>query len=352
MTRWALTAISCAIAIFLSSGDRILAQSPAGSDAGQISDPAAITQPTAATDAATQDSPTIGSDYAIGPEDVLRVDVFDVPELTGLVLRVANDGTIAPPLLGHVKAAGMTPSELRRELETLWGKKYLQNPQVSVFVAEFHAMPVSVVGAVEKPGLYPMTAPRSLIEMISQAGGLAKKTTAAAGPTVMITRQGGFGDLQPTEGMRFIAQNKLEIDLHKLLYSNESGLNIEIKPRDIISVSRADIVYVTGRGVLKPGGFVLEDRDNVTVFQALAMAGGVTSNAKKHDARIIRRQADGSRTEIPVDLDKVLKGQTPDLTLAANDILFVPDSAQKAALKKGAEAIVGTLSGLLIYGRI
>ncbi len=298
------------------------------------------------------DTPTIGSDYVIGPEDVLRIDVFDVPELTGLALRVANDGTIAPPLLGHVKAGGLTPSQLRRELENLWGQKYLQNPQVSVFVAEFHAMPVSVVGAVEKPGLFPITGPRNLIEMISQAGGLAKRTSASPGRFVYITRQSGFADLTPVDGMRIVAPDKLEISIQKLLYSNNSELNIPIKPRDIISVSRADVVYVTGRGVQKPGGFVLEDRDTVTVFQALAMAGGVTSNAKKHDALIIRTQTDGSRQEIPVDLDKVLKGQTRDQVLVANDILFVPDSAQKAALKHGTEAVIATISGLLIYGRI
>lgn len=297
--------------------------------------------------------PTIGSDYIIGPEDVLRVDVFDVPDLSNLTLRVANDGTIAPPLLGHIQASGLTPSQLRRELESKWGAKYLQNPQVSVFVQEFHAMPVSVVGAVEKPGLYPLTGPRSLIEIISEAGGLAKRTSAPAGRMLYVTRQEGFGDLKPPEGMRLVSSDKVEIDIHKLFYSNESALNIQIQPRDIISVSKADIVYVAGRGVNRPGGFVLEDREeDVTVFQLLAMAGGVTANARKHDALIIRRKADGSRTEIPVDLDKVLKGKEPDLTIAANDILFVPDSAQKAALKRSTDVVVGTISGLFIYGRI
>jgi polysaccharide biosynthesis/export protein len=353
LRRWTPIAGSCVLLLLLVIDPCAQAQVPVGQDAvpGPESQEPSRQQDSRALPE-TQETPTIGSDYLIGPEDVLRVDVFDVPELSNLVLRVANDGTIAPPLLGHVKASGLTPSELRKELEAKWGAKYLQNPQVSIFVQEFHAMPVSVVGAVEKPGLYPLTGPRNLIEMISLAGGLAKRTSAPAGRTVYVTREGGFGDLKPTDGMQLVAQDKLEIDIRKLLYSNESSLNIAIEPRDIISVSKADVVYVTGRGVQKPGGFVLEDRDNVTVFQALAMAGGVGPNAKKHDAMIIRRQADGSRTEIPVDLDKVLKGKAPDLTLAANDILFVPDSAQKAALKRGTEVIMGTISGLLIYGRI
>lgn len=146
-----------------------------------------------------------------------------------------------------------------------------------------------------------------------------------------------------------VGLDKVEVDLRKLLYSNENALNIEIKPLDIISVSKADVVYVTGRGVQKPGGYVLEDRENVTVFQAVAMAEGLSANALKRDARIIRRGPDGARIEIRVDLNKVLKGSSPDLVLEANDILFVPDSAQKAALKRGAEAAIGTVSGILIY---
>lgn len=351
--RWIQISISCFFILLIASDIGAWAQSQRPETTEPASESLKPAEPQGTPEVQdSQDVPTVGSDYVIGAEDVLRVDVFDVPELSNLTLRVDNDGTIAPPLLGHVKASGLTPSQLRRELESKWGQKYLQNPQVSVFVQEFHALPVSVVGAVEKPGLYPLTGPRSLIEMISQAGGLGKRSSAPAGPTVYVTRHGGFGDLKPTEGMRLVTQDKLGIDIQKLLYSKETALNIEIKPRDIISVSKADVIYVTGRGVQKPGGFVLEDRDSVTVFQALAMAGGIAPNAKKHDARIIRRQADGSRTEIPVDLDKVLKGRESDLTLAANDILFVPDSAQKAALKRGSEVIMGTLSGLLIYGRI
>jgi polysaccharide biosynthesis/export protein len=292
------------------------------------------------------------NDYILGPEDVLRIDVFQVPELSNLTVRVANDGTITVPLLGRLNAAGLTSAQLAHTLQSKWGENYLQNPIVTVFVQEFHAKPVSVVGSVERPGLYYLTGPRTLVEMLSMAGGLAKRSSGAAGPTVYVTRQQGFGNLQPVPGMQFVAPDKVAIDIRKLLYSNETALNIPIHPLDIISVNKADIVYVTGRGVQKPGGFVLEDRDNVTVFQALAMAAGLGPNAAKHDARIIRQKADGSRVEIPVDLDKVLKGQAPDPVLAANDILFVPDSAQKAGLKHAIDMTVATLSGLLIYGRL
>lgn len=289
-------------------------------------------------------------DYVLGPEDVLDVEVFNVPELTKTV-RVANDGTISLALLGRIRAAGLTAEQLRAELERRWGKTYLQNPQVAIFIREFHAQPVSVIGAVERPGVYELKGPRTLVEVLSMAGGLAK-TGTAAGRTLVLTRMGGFGEeLEPVEGMSVLGVDKIEINLQRLLYARDERLNVQVRPYDTISVSRADIVYVVG-DVKKPGGFVLADRENLTVLQALALAEGLNGTASKRQARIIRRGANGSRTEIPVDLTKILNGKAQDLELAANDVLFVPVSTGKAAAKRGAEAVLGTISGLLIYGRL
>jgi polysaccharide export outer membrane protein len=306
-------------------------------------------QDTSPAVAPAPEAPALSTDYVIGPEDVLDIDVFNVPELTKTV-RVANDGTISLALLGHVRAEGLTTTQLRAELESKWGRTYLENPQVSVFVKEFHTRPVSVIGAVERPGLYQLTAPRTLIEMLSMAGGLAKRSSAPAGRTVYVTRKEGFADFQPVEGMELVASDKVEINLQRLLYSREAALNIEVKPLDIISVSKADVVYVVGE-VKRAGGFVLEDRERITVLQALAMAEGLSGTAAKGSARIIRRSQDGSRTEIPVNLSKVLKGKSQDVELAANDILFVPTSAGKAAVKRAADAAIGTVSGILVYRR-
>jgi len=292
--------------------------------------------------------PGISSDYLIGPEDVLQIKVFDVKDLDETV-RVANDGTIVVPLLGRIDASGLTADGLRDRLEKELGKNLLQNPQVTVFVEQFHARPVSIVGAVEKPGIYQITGPRSLIEMLSLAGGLARRNTAAAGKTIYVTRPSGFEDLKIVPGMRKVAPNKVAIDIKDLLYTQASGLNIPVKPHDIIAVSKADIVYVAGGGVRKPGGFVLEDRDSITVIQALAMAEGLAPEAARHHARIIRTMADGSHTDIPIDLEKVIKNKAPDPDLAANDILYVPISRGKAALKKTTETIVQTVSGYLIF---
>src|SRR3989454_6355627 len=295
-------------------------------------------------------NPALTAAYVIGPEDLLDIEVFNVPEL-GRTVRVANDGTVSLPLLGRVEAVGRTTEQFGRELEAKLSEDYLQAPQVSIFVREYHARPVSVIGAVDRPGLYQLTAARTLVEMISMAGGLAKRASTPAGRTVLITRKEGFAGLQLVAGMRLLSPEKLEINLRELLYSQQDTLNIEIKPLDIISVSKADVVYVTGGGVKQAGGFVLEDPENVTVLQAIAMAQGLSGSAARADARIIRRKPDGSRDEIPVNLKKVLKGKSPDPEMQANDVLFVPDSAEKIALKRGVEAAVATVSGLLIWRR-
>ncbi len=326
----------------LSGQDRQEAETPAS--LGELKQ-----QETSLVAPVAQSEPGLVTDYVIGPEDVVEVEIFNAPELSKTV-RVANDGGVTLPLIGRVAAAGRTTEQLRKQLELRYGKTYLENPQVTVFVREFHAQPVSVIGAVERPGLYQLTGPRSLIEMLSMAGGLAKRSTAPAGRVVYVTRKGGFGELQPVEGMQWVALDKVEINLRRLLYSHEDALNIPIRPLDIISISKADVVYVVGE-VRKPGGFVLEDREKLTVLQALALAEGTTGTAAKSSALIIRRSEEGSRTEIPLDLGKILKGKAQDPELAANDVLFVPTSSGKAAAKRGSEAVLGTITGILIYRR-
>lgn len=326
------------------------AQTPAAGDTppglAAVSQEAQV--PSATGDATTQAA--LGPNYVMGSEDVLEIEVFNVPELSSKEVRVANDGTIMLPLLGRVQAAGLTAPQLVESLQAKWAETYLQNPQVTVFIKTFQAKPVSVIGPVEKPGLYYLTARRNLLEVLSMAGGLATRGTIAAGRTVLVTRKSGFKDLPSVEGLRLLDPGRVEINLQKLLYGQEPALNIEIIPLDTIAVSRADIVYVVG-AVRKAGGFVLEDREKVTVLQALAMAEGLEGTAARGSARIIRRGENGSKTEIPIDLGKILKGRSRDVELAANDILFVPDSTGKVAGKRASEAAIGIVSGLIIWRR-
>ena len=288
-------------------------------------------------------------DYLIGPGDLLEIQVFQVKELNTTV-RVGITGSITLPLLGQVQASDLTPLELQQKISNRLSEKYLKDPQITIFIKEFQNQPISVIGSVEKPGIDQLTTRKNLIEILSLAGGLSKKSSTPSGRTVSITRESGFGDLTASEGLEILSPRKISIELRKLLYAQEPHLNIQVKARDIITVSKADVVYVVG-AVKQPGGFVLEDEERVTVLQALAMARGFDKYPKKGAARIIRRLKDGSRQEFPVQLGKVLKGKAPDPPLLANDILFVPSSKFKGGALRGAEAAISVVTGLIVWRR-
>ncbi len=288
-------------------------------------------------------------DYVIGAGDLLEIQVFYAEELNTTV-RVSITGSITLPLLGQIQASDLTPLELQQKISNGLSEKYMKDPQVTIFIKEFQNQPISVIGSVENPGIYQLTTRKNLIEMLSLAGGLSKKSSNPSGRTVSITRESGFSDLTASEGLEILSPKKISIELRKLLYAQEPYLNIQVKSRDIITVSKADVVYVVG-AVKQPGGFVLEDEERVTVLQALAMARGFDRFPKKGAARIIRRLEDGSRQEFPVRLGKVLNGKAPDPPLLANDILFVPSSKIKGGALRGAEAVVSVVSGLIVWRR-
>ena len=300
----------------------------------------------------------VGPDYVLGPEDVLTISVLDVPDLTETV-RVENDGNVDVKLLGRVKAAGLTTKDFQAELEADWGEKYLEDPHVTVFVREFHARPVAVIGAVEKPALYQIPSTRTLIEVLSMAGGLSKRSSGAAGHYVFVTRKSGFHDLPEAVGLLPLPAGhptQVRIDLRQLLVSHNEAINIDIQPYDEVSVPKAGVVYVVG-AVKKPGGFLLEDQDSVTLLQALALAEGFSGSPNKQAARVVRRGDDGSVTTIPVDLGKLMRSnkkkdyvdKDDDLELYANDILIVPDSTSKYVGKRGVEEAITVITGIAIW---
>jgi polysaccharide export outer membrane protein len=141
----------------------------------------------------------------------------------------------------------------------------------------------------------------------------------------------------------------VEINLKKLLESADSALNVTVRPGDIVKVPRAGIVYVVGE-VTKPGGFVLQNNENISVLQALALAQGTTHTSEISRARIIRTDpATGKQTEMPLDLGKILSGKKPDSLLQPKDIVFVPNSAAKSVFYRGSEAALQTAAGIAIY---
>jgi len=308
----------------------------------------------------------------IGPDDMLEITVFDAPELNH-TLRVSANGEISLQLLGEVRAGGLTPRQLELVLQELLRRTYMKDPHVGVFVRELQSHPVSVVGAVKKPGVFQIRGTKTVLELLSMAEGLADD----AGDTVVVMRgatfPGASGRENTGQKQQFDAAVSLamrdaplasrptavpqqdgaseveEINLKRLLESDDPAFNIPVHPGDIVKVPRAGIVYVVG-AVKKPGGFVLRGNENISVLQALALAEGLTRTPLKSQARIIRTdQRTDKPIEIPVDLGKILASKAPDRPLQSKDIIFVPDSSAKSAFYRGAEAVLSTATGVAIY---
>ena len=313
-------------------------------------------------------------EYTIGPEDVLDINVFEAQEMNREV-RVSASGEISLPLLGAVRAAGLTPRELETTLQDLLHQKYMKDPHIGVFVREMQSHPVSVMGAVRKPGIFQIRGSKTLLEILSLAEGLADD----AGEEVIILRGAGQnnapGSLAQKENdvtesspaMRLqepdraaamggdtgkssaFSQNMVRVNLKDLLDSTDPSHNPAVYPGDIVKVSRAGIVYVVG-AVKRPGGFAMKTNERISVLQAIALSEGLTRTASKTGARIIHtNEQNGARTGTPIDLGKILTGKSPDPMLGPKDIVFVPDSAAKSTFSRGVDAAAQTLVGLMIF---
>lgn len=290
-------------------------------------------------------------EYVIDADDVLEVYVVDVPQFSR-DYRVSPDGTIAIPLLPlPVKAEGLTLDQLSALIsDKLRAAGLVSQPHVVVSVKSSQAHAVAITGAVHSPQIYPIFAPTTLLDVLSQAGGLASD----AGSTAIITRSTSVASSRLTGDSRLSAGGgSIRVDLQKLLATGDPDLNVTIYPGDKVTVQRAGVVYVVG-AVERPGGFPLSSgHDKMTVLQAVALGEGLKTTALQKKAMIIRRgqQFANGREEIPVNLKRILSGHAADPGLEANDILFIPDSSSKRALHRGAEAAIQIATGLVIWGR-
>jgi polysaccharide export outer membrane protein len=303
----------------------------------------------AATRPATETVTELQSNYVLGPEDQIVIHASDVPDVSDKPLRLDLSGYINMPMVGRIHAGGLTAEQLETEL-TKRLKVYLEKPEVAVAVAEYRSQPVSIVGEVTAPGIQQVQGRKTLLEILSLAGGLRSE----AGPGVKITRGLEWGRI-PLPGAADDATGKFsvaEVDLKSLMEAKDPEKNIVIRPYDVISVPRAEIVYVVGE-VGKAGPLVLGEGYSISVLAAVSSAGGVLRTAAANRAMILRPIMGGPRrAELPVDLKKIMTGQANDVPLLAGDILFVPDSAGKRATARAVEAVVqmGTILGT--YGAL
>lgn len=274
-----------------------------------------------------KDSSDLSGMVKLGPADLIDVNVYNVPELTSKV-RVSNSGEVYLPLIDYVHVEGLTQEEAQTLIEKrLADGGFVRNPHVTIFVDEAASQGVTVLGEVLKAGIYPDVADHKLYEVLSEAGGF----TATASRKIAVIRRN-----QP---------EPIRIDLPRNLADDLSG-NIDILPGDTITVPRAPIIYVVG-DVGRPSG-LLVDNGTLTVLQALALAGGTNRTAKMGGARIIRKTATGM-TETNVQLKKMLEAKTPDVTLQADDILFIPISTARVAAGRSFEAAMAMATAVGIY---
>ena len=294
------------------------------------------------------DSETKPTDYVIGNGDLLTIEVFDVPELSRDV-RVGETGFISLPLLPEkVRAAGLTTSQLQSQLaELLRTNQLVSKPEVNITLKERQSQPITVIGAVKNPMVYQALRQTTLLEVLSQAGGMASD----AGNVVIVTRAHpasvASGDAQTHDDAE---SQTFTIRLSDLLDTGDPRFNIPLQGGDVITVPHAGVVYVVG-AVGRPGGFVMQnDRDLMTTLKALSLAGGTTRYAKLNEAVILRRNPDTGKTQqIPVDLKKILHQKAEDKTLEASDVLFIPDSTGKRALHRAGDVALSLTTGVAIY---
>ena len=288
----------------------------------------------------------VRSTYLLGPDDVLDISGPELTELANKPVRVDGDGDIEVPLGGRVHVAGLTAQQTEQQLNKVLST-YIRQPEVVVSIAEVRSQPVSVLGAVNAPGIHQVQGHKTLLEMLALAGGIRTD----AGYSVRITRQVEWGCI-PVPKAQLDSSGRFsvaELDLKTIMEAKNPEDNIQIFPHDVISVPKAEMVYVTGE-VKRSGGFVLGEHQSISVLQAVSLAEGLTQGADARHARILRlkREAD-QREEMSVDVKDVLNGKKPDVPLQGDDILFIPGSTGKKAALRALEAAVQTGTGLAIW---
>lgn len=265
----------------------------------------------------------------ISSGDLLEITVYDNNDLDQQV-RVETGGFVNLNLLGPVKLGGMTAQQAGNWIATRYAeKKYFTNPQVTVLIKEYATQSVSVTGEVNHPGIYPLLTSRSVLDAISLAGGF----TPLADTRVTIKHRSGD-------------EERLTVNLKADEAGTELDENAVIYPGDLIVVPRAGVVYVLG-DVGRPGGLTMQDNGKITVLQALAQSGGANYTASMNGAYLLHKTDAGYVTS-RVKVGDMVRGRIPDLSLARNDILYIPPSKLKHAVQN-TQDMLSSAAGAAVY---
>jgi len=256
------------------------------------------------------------ADYRVGGYDVLSITVYEEEDLSREAVRVSADGYITFPLIGRLKVDGMTTSEIERLISyKLADGQYLLDAHVSVMVTQYNSKKYLVLGAVNNPGSYPLRGRERVLDAISRAGGIDFEEGGKKG---MIIRT----ENPDTENERKIVIN---IDLQGLLKGSDQISNMFLSDRDVIYIPKAEHFYIIGQ-VKNPGSFTFT-KGNITLVEAISMAGGFTPIAARNRTRIIRVE-DGVEKIIEVKVDAITRAgkKIHDVPIKPDDVIVVPES--------------------------
>lgn len=307
------------------------------------------TPPTRETPQATAKCDSqVRSTYLLGPNDELEFSGLELDDAVAKTSRIDGNGYIQLPMVGRVRVGGLTVQQAEQELNNHLST-YFRNPQVAINVKELRSQPVSVLGAVNSPGVHQVRGQKTLLEMLSLAGGMRSD----AGYSVRITRQLQWGCVPlPNAKMDATGQFSVgEVNLKDIMAAKKPEENIQILPHDVVSVPKAEMVYIIGE-VRRSGGFVLGEHESLSILQALSLAEGLNGTADARRSRILRLNPGASRrVEIPVDVKGILTAKKEDVPLQGDDILFIPSSTGKKAALRAIEAAIQTGTGLAVFRR-
>lgn len=278
--------------------------------------------------AAGAQTTTNANDYHIGSLDLLEIKVLHVDEISRSV-RVDANGNISLPLVGVIRAAGLTSYQLEQSIAAKLAVDLIQNPQVSVFIKEFTSQRITVQGLVKKAGVYDFSGTPTLLQAISMGGGLDEKGDEL---NVKVVRRG------PNQ-----TAHTMTYDLTAIRQNNAS--DPVLKGGDVVIVEEAHPITVEG-SVSKPGSFY--PRGRATLMQMISQSGGLTDLADPSSVRVFSNAAGGQKTSTVYDIESIREGKQADPEVRQGDLIVVEKSTGKAMI----QGITSTLRGFIGFGTV
>ncbi|MBM4257099.1 MAG: hypothetical protein FJ147_14520 [Deltaproteobacteria bacterium] len=280
------------------------------------------------------------ADYPLGPGDVLEVSVPNLDEIQTFSTRVSGEGKVTLPLVGLIQAGGMTESQFRDEVRRRLEAKFMNEPQVNVFVREYRSRQVAVTGAVQKPGLYDLTSgTNTILDLIGLAGGMnqdaAPRVLLFPAESVAVAKGG-----KPSAGMAaafgsgpnaHLVPKPEPVVINLQNWSQGGGqihMTLPVRPGDVIMIPSSGEVLVEG-WVEKPGSYKITP--GLTLLGSIAAAGGPHFAANTGAVELIRTKKDGGKVSFTADLEKIKRGESQDLPVQEGDIIAMPSSTMKLA---------------------